>query len=381
MVFPFFRKGGQPPPAGGPKPSTRPAPPTERGRATTILAGAIEVEEIAAGEASGDYSAEEEAAILYANDRVDQALLTLAQCVREAPCRNDPRPWLMLFELYLLRGEREPFEELALEFVVQFERSPPAWPERADAGEKAASRAPAGIAFAPTGMLSAQDGPALRKMGEAAGAAGGLRLDLSRLTGVEPAGADALLQLLQGLKKAGVEVHLGGSGNLIGLLQAATEDGRTAGHWLLLLELYQILGMRDEFEDLAIRYAVALEISPPSWEQAPSPGAKRKPEPPRNGDVLPEDEAFRPEGPIAGNCEQELEKLVRYGSGRQEVCLDLSRVPRVDFGCIGNLLAALMQLHGAGKRVVIRGANEMVAALFGVMGVEQFAVLERKKWR
>jgi len=42
--------------------------------------------------------------------------------------------------------------------------------------------------------------------------------------------------------------------------------------WLMLLDLYQHLGMRAEFEEAAVNYAVTFEISPPSWE--PQPGAE-----------------------------------------------------------------------------------------------------------
>ena len=42
--------------------------------------------------------------------------------------------------------------------------------------------------------------------------------------------------------------------------------------WLMLLDLYQHLGMRAEFEEAAVDYAVTFEISPPSWE--PQPGAE-----------------------------------------------------------------------------------------------------------
>jgi anti-anti-sigma regulatory factor len=35
--------------------------------------------------------------------------------------------WTLLFELYILQGRQDPFEELGLEFAVAFEMSPPIW--------------------------------------------------------------------------------------------------------------------------------------------------------------------------------------------------------------------------------------------------------------
>ncbi len=383
MVFPFFRKSGPKPPAAVDFAGGRAAPAVFV-PPTSVSPAAIEVEEIAAEAFSDGSSAEEEAAVLYANDRVEQALATLIQCTREAPCRNDPRPWLMLFELYQLGGERQSFEELALEFVVQFERSAPAWPETAGGGAEA--NGPAAVRgaaeFAPRGVLSADDAPTFQRLRQAAGEGGGLRLDLSKITGMEASGSELLLDLLQGLKKSGVKVQLGGTGNPVGLLKEAIRGAQAPSHWLLLLELYQILGMRTEFEELAIDYAVTLEISPPSWERSPhSAQAQHGPLQAQNGEASPDAEAYRVTGVISGNSEQILRGLAQYAAAHGEVRLDLSQVPRVDFGCVGNFLNALMQLNAGGKRVRIQGANEMVAALFSVMGIEQFATLERKKWR
>jgi len=38
----------------------------------------------------------------------------------------------------------------------------------------------------------------------------------------------------------------------------------------------------------------------------------------------------------------------------------------------------MIELNAGGKRVLIEGANEMVGALLGVMGVSQFATIARK---
>jgi ABC-type transporter Mla MlaB component len=200
---------------------------------------------------------------------------------------------------------------------------------------------------------------------------------------VEAGGSERLLDLLRGLVKDGVEVRLGGTGNLVGLLKRALQDVQGAasgGHWLLLLELYQLLGMRSEFEELAVEYAVALEISPPSWEEAAHSARTSLPRDNEEGAAIPSGDTYFMAGTVSGDSEKALRELTRFAAARQEVHIDVSRVPRVDFGSMGNFLNALVQLNGSGKRVFVDGANEMVAALFSTMGVEQFATLERKKW-
>ena len=63
-------------------------------------------------------------------------------------------------------------------------------------------------------------------------------------------------------------------------------------YWALLFEVYILQGRMEEFEELGLEYAVAFEISPPSWEvyrtrlcgresrrracAAPAPAARRR---------------------------------------------------------------------------------------------------------
>ena len=62
-------------------------------------------------------------------------------------------------------------------------------------------------------------------------------------------------------------------------LDAALKRGREAGEgaWLLALEFLQWANDRSAFEDRAIEFAMAFELSPPSWEPpvAPASGEAR----------------------------------------------------------------------------------------------------------
>jgi anti-anti-sigma regulatory factor len=65
--------------------------------------------------------------------------------------------WLLLFELYVLQGKMEPFEELGLEYAVAFEMSPPHWEMYVNTVAAAAVK----VAPAPA-LPSAEDGFALK---------------------------------------------------------------------------------------------------------------------------------------------------------------------------------------------------------------------------
>jgi hypothetical protein len=73
----------------------------------------------------------ENAVLLYASGHADQALPLLARGVQEDEDKRSPLAWLALFDLLQRAGNRAAFEQLALLYVVRFERSAPSWDERA----------------------------------------------------------------------------------------------------------------------------------------------------------------------------------------------------------------------------------------------------------
>ena len=73
--------------------------------------------------------------------------------------------WMLLFELYVLEGRNEPFEELGLEYAVAFEISPPIWEVYVNSVAQATARsaaAPAAAAAPPAPPPAAAGGPGRR---------------------------------------------------------------------------------------------------------------------------------------------------------------------------------------------------------------------------
>ena len=84
-------------------------------------------------------------------------------------------------------------------------------------------------------------------------------------------------------------------------------------------------------------------------------------------------------GVISADSAQQLQELKDFAASRSEVYLDMTDVSRVDFVSIGDFVGVLVGLNCGGKKLRVRNANEMIRALFGVMGVDQFAdILKRK---
>lgn len=373
MAFSLFRRKSGPPPAtpGPPAPGKGDGgPPRHEEPEFGSTAGA----EIEVSTASTSLPpVVEEAAVLFATGRVEGAIEALRREVAEPSA--PPDAWAMLFDLYRLLGKRQDFEDMAVEFSVRFERSPPTWPETSC--QAANNRPPPATSVTLSGALSDAKPRQLADVQAAARREGPLTLKCERLQDVEESGASALLDLLRRAREGGRRVTVSGAGVLERLLRERLAHGGR-DYWLLLLELYHALGRRDDFESLCVDYAVGFEVSPPSWEEPPtSPPVARQELPPYAADD--EEEAYPLRGDISWASVPQLDELASFASGRARVVVDMSGVTRIDFASSGMLLNTLSGLRGAGKEIVIIGANALVAALLCVVGVDRLATLVRGK--
>ncbi len=332
--------------------------------------------------------AAEEAAILYANNQIQPAIAVLLQGIGEKLGASNRSLWLMLFDLYQLQGMQQEFDDLALDFVVKFERSPPPWrnQEKARAVPKAAKPAAAGTATI-SGILTAACKPQLEQLVRTIESKNQARLDLSKIDGITTEGSALLRETLQNLRKRGAPLSLAGADHLAQVAQDAlptAQDNEKAGLSLLLLELYQVLGKQAEFDDLAVDYAVETEVSPPSWEAAPlwcdEAGSQSKPEQEKALEsAATPGNRFALTGEMSGSTEPQLRDLVDYAAPRLAIEVDMFDLRRMDFVCCGMLLNILTGIRQGGKSVRLIGANEMVFALCRVMGIDQVATLVKSK--
>jgi anti-anti-sigma regulatory factor len=369
-----------PPPAAKPAAAPKPAAAKKKPKGPVDSILCIEVEE---GSGHDIPAAIEEAAILFANGQVEEAHARAIRAIEQEDLGAwQLQLWLMLFDLLQQLGRKQEFEEKALDFVVKFERSPPPW---IDAPTAAARGNPAmrtgGLAHvALTGVLGAQSAAALDQLKKAAERQPKLRLDFAKLQSIEPAGCTLLGDTLRAFKVAKKDIYLTGEARIQQLLREAAKAGDRsvdAAVWLLLLDLYQMLSMQNEFEEAAVDYAVTYEVSPPSWE-APPP----RPKPLESSQPIAletGDEAFHIVGEVAGQSDQLFTDITAYAGGHNPVTLELAATKRIDFVNAGRLLNVLEKQQAEGKELVIRGAGEMIVALFAVMGITRIArVIPRK---
>jgi ABC-type transporter Mla MlaB component len=200
------------------------------------------------------------------------------------------------------------------------------------------------------------------------------RVDLSQLTGFDDSGARGLAELLARARKARMALELQRPDKLRAQLDEAVRKGRDGGQpaWLLSLELMQWQHEQTAFDDRALEFAVAFEVSPPSWEPPPErearaalPGAE-----PALETTAPADPHVLPwTGVMAGSGLRQLAELGDHALSRHTVAVDMSGLDRIDFVCAGALLNTINRIEGQRKSVQIAGASPIIRALLLLIGI------------
>lgn len=314
----------------------------------------------------------ENAALQFANGQAAQAREVLETgIVSDDDAKSSPLAWLALFDILQRGNDRTAFDQLALRYVMAFESSAPAWEDRAGRPLPGA-RPVAGGYVGLTGKLAASHAQQIGGMLASSLKQPQLRLDLGSITGADDAGAKLLADALAQLRKRHYPLVLQHPEKIRGALEQSALKGRAApeGYWLLLLELLQWQNDHKVFEDRAIEYAVAFEVSPPSWEPPPDVAlaGSDHAEPPAG--AAPENaEMLVWQGTLSGSSDLQLAKFMIFREGRSTIPIDMSAVDRIDFVCAGALSNAIVRAESQRKGVQIVGASPIIRALLLLIGV------------
>jgi len=363
VALPFFKKGKDKAPAPASKPAPEPA--AEDMQTENLLTMDMGGRGIVVEETTGaPQSPVDEAAIFYSSGQADLAERILQGIL----ATGDRRAWHMLFDLYCLQNREKEFEQLALDYAMRFESSPPVWQKLASSAAKPQQAEAASLEL--PSLLDKAAAAKLREGVESTAKNAVVRIDFSRIAMIDEAGAEECANILAAARKAKRKLQVSGVDTLVALLQDLNRATHSrAVHWLLLLELYQTLGQQENFEDLAVDYAVRFEMSPPSWvEVQAAEVVKAAPT-----DLL--DDALRLSGEITPANDSALQQFGSYATTHNEVLVDLSQVTRVDYGSVSQFISVLMQCLGSGKTITLRGHNALIHELFRVMGIDQLAQL------
>jgi ABC-type transporter Mla MlaB component len=84
-------------------------------------------------------------------------------------------------------------------------------------------------------------------------------------------------------------------------------------------------------------------------------------------------------GEVTAAGEALARQMQEWAKANGTLTVDLAKVRRVDFVSAGMMLNVLTKLRHGGVSIRIQNANELVAALFAVMGIEKVATVVRRK--
>ncbi len=317
----------------------------------------------------------ENAALLFANGQDAAARELLDQGVQtDADTKVSPLAWLALFDLMQRANDRSAFDQLSMQYVLQFERSAPAWDERVKPSTD--DKHGGGGYIAVTGKLSSGTSAQLEGLKRALEkCVPRARVDLSSVTGFDDAGAKVLAADLARARSQRMDLALQRPQKLVAALETAVARGKEGGEgaWLLSLELLQWQHDQAKFDERAVEFAVAFELSPPSWEPPPRTGDKDASPAPGKLSVDTRPPAERDnivwEGVLAGAMPQQLARLADVAQSASVAQIDMAAVDRVDFIFAGALLNAITRIETLGKAVQIIGATPIVRALLLLIGI------------
>ncbi|MGE5386264.1 MAG: hypothetical protein ACM3SV_10305 [Betaproteobacteria bacterium] len=305
----------------------------------------------------------EQAAVLFANGQDVPARTVLEAAARMHTGADAERLWRMLLDLLQVLGDRPAFEKLGMEFAQVSEKSPPTW--RTEAAPVKAATSLSSVAL--QGVIAGSDSPGIAKLREAVDKKLPIQVNLGKLVSLDDMAAGVLFDLFRKARKLGLTITLEGAEGLIGRLEGRLQTGQQEYEkgWLLLLELYQLLGSQERFEEKAVDYAVSFEVSPPSWENVKAGTIHAVKE-----TLAPIDENYV----ISGECKNcRFDDLQPFLELHDHPVIDCSHLKRLDFMSAGMLRNILEPYTKKGKEIVIRHPHHLVAELLTIVGVNTVA--------
>jgi ABC-type transporter Mla MlaB component len=320
----------------------------------------------------------EEIAILFSNGQAEVAEQMLLGSLAEAS--QDRTVWWMLFDLYQLMGKQEAFENVSIDYASKYETSPPSWMPPASTANSAPAAASAYSGVAPTlalaGMLNASIAPQLERL-DGMSQTLPLRLDFSRVNGVDPEGCALLLAALKKTQGGERELMVVGATELADQVRAILQIGNREGGeapWLLYLELLRLLNREKEFEESSMDYCVTFEVSPP-----PFVAPKKVANAPRQATAAASDRFMLP-AVVEGDISALLRAIDEYAGQYPALVFDCGRLTRMEFGAASALHAKILELSAGERRIEFRDLNHLVAALMRLLGYADIARLFPHKY-
>jgi ABC-type transporter Mla MlaB component len=222
-----------------------------------------------------------DAALHHAEGEFSQAQQLLTKMLHDTSLTPESAEALTfaLFDVYRCTGQQDRFDALAMDYANRFGRSPGEWfsleepAAISDSGSAAQESAFSQLARETIWKCPAildQHGLADCISRNPASAALSF-INWEALQHIDNAIAPAFARQLKIWCEEPVDLHWTGVDTLLAAVQMCKVSGdaaRDAAWWLIHLDLLCILEQEQTYEDTALEYCIAFEVSPPSWAPA-----------------------------------------------------------------------------------------------------------------
>lgn len=341
----------------------------------------------------------EEAAILFSNAQFDAANAVLRDTLSkstEPPIRA--MNWFMLFDLYRVTGDRESFEQLAIDYANEVEKSPPGWNNELIAAPKVEGpkpgASPSSVEFA--SMVGSEAEKTVDQLLRAAKHKRECSVDFSHVTEITADAAAHITRMFEAFEESGHPLAVSGLDTLETVVRALlqpTEGFAPEAYWKLALQIPRARGEQVEFEDLSIEYCVAYEISPPPWvpyagQLTMTSASDAAPQAAGNGAAASDpadlsrslDAGFVTlRGELCGKIDKERAAIRHLAGKGLQIRIDCRRLRRMDFMAAGELLNEQLALQAQDCTLHFDEPNYLVYALMHVMGMQETARITRRR--
>ncbi|MDR3299531.1 MAG: STAS domain-containing protein [Candidatus Accumulibacter sp.] len=133
----------------------------------------------------------------------------------------------------------------------------------------------------------------------------------------------------------------------------ARRSGPAERLWLMLFDLYRIIGEQFAFETMGIEYAREFEESPPIWRNEPEPAASGKASKSDAGRLFFKGDLLGGNAAAFDTARKALEK-------DGVLCLDMSRVKQADAEGCARLLELLLYARKSKRGIELRGREALI---------------------
>jgi hypothetical protein len=373
---------------GNPAPNSTPTPSKPEAAPAALIGGPPKIPG-AVGNAelySAPLPPTQEAALLYACDRMDAAIQLLKLVLRDPVGKNNIQAWLMLMDLYQLTGNRKEFDALCMLFTVKFETSPPVWRDAQDLDEPRRAQKREVKDYHQLRSTASGLASEIERFRDFAKKTGSCRLDLAKLTTMTDEEAKVLGTTLTQFRRAKMPLWLSNyepvQRNLKKAISEASAEA-ARGYWSLLFETLLLTRDHAQFDEIGLEFAVEYEESPPAWEDYVNPLSTTHQG--KDLKIIEEVPAQQPKdgfmvrGVLSQASKNILVELTQYSVSHSEVNIDMTSAMRLDFSMMDQFFETIKNTQLAGKRVIISNLNELNFALLEAFLFNRHAILIRKK--